>query len=161
LYSPSARLSFSILRTSDVFIVEFQAMLAMKIISVSIGYGSPRHAFVMTLCISPWADSGCSHENPLSMRTGSPSASTNRSSGLSGQPSGAPFSGVFGCTAAGPLGGRAFGGTARGYGALWRKPPGRSIVPSSDIRIASARVVWNPFECAASRASHGRPPAAR
>ena len=48
------------------------------------------------------------------MRTGSPAASTNRSSGLSGQPSGAPFSGVSGLTASGPFGGRAFGGTARG-----------------------------------------------
>ena len=27
------------------------------------------------------------------------------------------------------------GGTARGYGARWRNPPGRSMVPSSDIRI--------------------------
>ena len=42
------------------------------------------------------------------------------------------------------------GGIARGNGALWRKPPGRSMVPSSDIRIASARIVWKPFECAAS-----------
>ncbi len=45
---------------------------------------------------------------------------------------------------------RAQGGIGRGNGALWRKPPGRSIVPSSDIRIASARIVWKPFECAAS-----------
>jgi hypothetical protein len=37
LYCPSSRLSLSILRTSDVFIVEFQAMLAMKISKVSIG----------------------------------------------------------------------------------------------------------------------------
>ncbi len=47
MYSPSSVLSFSILRTSDVFMVEFQAMLAMKIISVSMRYGSPRHAFVI------------------------------------------------------------------------------------------------------------------
>ena len=43
--------------------------------------------------------------------------------------------------ASGLFGGFATGGTARGNGALWRKPPGRSIVPSSDIRIASARTV--------------------
>ncbi|MCY1364699.1 hypothetical protein D9M69_515150 [compost metagenome] len=104
----------------------------------------------MTLCIRPWADSGCSQEKPLSIRTGWPWLSTNRSSGLSGQPSGAPSSGVSGLTACGPLGGRALGGTARGYGALCRKPPGRSMVPSSDIRIASERMVWKPLECAAS-----------
>jgi hypothetical protein len=34
------------------------------------------------------------------------------------------------------------------------------MVPSTLIRMASARTVWKPFECAASRASHGRPPAA-
>ncbi len=38
----------------------------------------------------------------------------------------------------------------RGYGALWRKPPGASIVPRTLIRIASARTVWKPFECAAT-----------
>ena len=64
------RLSFSIWRTSAVFIVEFHAMLAMKISSVSIGYGSPRQALVMTLCIMPCTASGYSHENALSMRTG-------------------------------------------------------------------------------------------
>ena len=38
---------------------------------------------------------------------------------------------------------------ARGNGGLWRKPPGRSMVPSSDIRIDSVRMVWKPLECAA------------
>jgi len=52
--------------------------------------------------------------------------------------------------ASGVLGVLAQGGIGRGKGALWRKPPGRSIVPSSVIRIASARIVWKPFECAAS-----------
>ena len=61
-------------------------------------------------------------------------------------------SGVFGLIWAGSFGGFADGGTARGYGALCRKPPGRSIVPSSDISTASARIVWKPFECAAARA---------
>ena len=42
--------------------------------SVSIGYGSPRHALVITLCIIPCTASGCSHENALSMRTGAPSS---------------------------------------------------------------------------------------
>ena len=37
LYSPSSRLSFSILRTSLVFMVEFHAMFAMKISRVSMG----------------------------------------------------------------------------------------------------------------------------
>ncbi len=45
---------------------------------------------------------------------------------------------------------RAQGGIGRGNGALWRNPPGRSLVPSSDIRIPSERSVWKPFECAAS-----------
>ncbi len=60
-----------------------------------------------------------------------------------------PSSGVFGRIASGVLGVFAHGGIGRGNGALWRKPPGRSIVPSSDIRIASARMVWKPFEWAA------------
>ena len=51
---------------------------------------------------------------------------------------------------AAPLGVFAQGGIGRGNGALWRKPPGRSMVPSSVIRIASARMVWKPLECAAS-----------
>ena len=38
----------------------------------------------------------------------------------------------------------------RGYGALCRNPPGRSIVPSTLISTASARTVWKPFEWAAS-----------
>ena len=124
-------------------------MLAMKMNRVSIGYGSPRQALVMTLCIRPCTDRGYSQEKALSMRTGPPSASTNRSSGLAGQPSGMPSSGVFGCTACGPLGGLAQGGIGRGNGALWRKPPGRSMVPSTLIRMARARMVWKPLECAA------------
>ena len=75
----------------------------------------------------------------------------NRSSGPAGKPSGAPPSGVSGFTMSGEFGTRAIaGGVPRGYGALWRKPPGRSIVPSRVIRIDSARIVWKPFECAAS-----------
>jgi hypothetical protein len=37
LYSPPALRSFSMRRTSTVFMLEFHAMFAMKIISVSIG----------------------------------------------------------------------------------------------------------------------------
>ena len=145
LYSPasgpSACRSFNIRRTSTVFIVEFHAMLAMKISNVSIGYGSPRQALVMTLCIIPCTASGYSHENALSIRTGVPSSLTNRSSGSAGQPSPRPSSGVSGRIASGVLGVLAQGGIGRGNGALCRKPPGRSIVPSSVIRIASARTV--------------------
>jgi hypothetical protein len=72
----------------------------------------------MTLCIMPCTDSGYSQENALSMRTGSPSSSTNRSSGRAGQPSGMPSSGVFGCTASGPFGGFGQGGIGRGNGGL-------------------------------------------
>ena len=141
LYSPFASRSLSILRTSTVFIDEFHAMLAMKIISVSMPYGSPRQALVITLCIMPCTASGYSQEKALSMRTGPPSASTNKSSGPAGQPSASPARGVSGRTASGPFGGLATGGIARGNGALWRKPPGRSMVPSTDIRIASERTV--------------------
>jgi hypothetical protein len=77
---------FEHLRTSAVFIVEFHAMLAMKISSVSMRYGSPRQALVMTLCISPCTDSGYSHEKALSMRTGEPSSLTKRSSGSPASP---------------------------------------------------------------------------
>ena len=150
LYSPSSFLSTSISRTRPVFIDEFQAMLAMNSISVSIGYGSPRQALVIALCIRPCTDSGYSQEKPLSRRTGPPSSSTNRSSGEAGKPSGMPSSGAPGCTASGLFGGLAQGGIGRGKGALWRKPPGRSMVPSIVIRILRARIAWKPFECAAS-----------
>ena len=129
--------------------VEFHAMLAMKIISVSSRYGSPRVAFVITVCIRPCADSGASHENAWSIRIGVPSSWIASSSGLAGKPSGAALSGVFGLSISGELKARKFGTMWRGYGALWRKPPGRSIVPSTLISTASARIVWKPFECAA------------
>jgi hypothetical protein len=56
-----------------VFMVLFQAILAMNIIKVSMRYGSPRVALVITLCIRPCADSGCSQEKAWSMRMGEPS----------------------------------------------------------------------------------------
>ena len=115
LYSPVSSLSFSMLRVSPVFIAEFHAILAMKINSVSMRYGSPRHALVMTLCIMPCTASGYSHENALSMRIGPPASSTNNSSGLEGNPSGAPPSGVLGLIASGVTGLRAYtGGVPRG-----------------------------------------------
>ena len=141
LYSPSSPLSTNILRTSDVFIDEFHAMLAMKSNKVSIGYGSPRQALVMALCIMPWTDNGYSHENALSKRTGLPSSSTNKSSGSAGQPNGMPSSGELGLIAKGVLGVLAQGGIGRGKGALCLKPPGLSMVPKSDIKIANARMV--------------------
>ena len=121
--------------------VAFHAMLAMKISSVSSLYGSPRQALVMTLCIRPCTDSGYSQENALSMRTGVPSLSTNRSSGSAGQPSARPSSGLPGRTPSGPFGVFAQGGIGRGNGALWRNPPGRSMVPRTLINIDSARIV--------------------
>ena len=139
--SPSAFLRFSISRTATVFMVEFHAMFDMKISSVSSRYGSPRVALVITVCIRPCADSGCSHENAWSIRIGVPSASIASSSGLAGKPSGAALSGVFGWIMSGELKARKFGTMWRGYGALWRKPPGASIVPSTLISTASARTV--------------------
>ena len=147
--SPSSSFAFSISRTAMVFMVEFQAMLAMKIISVSSRYGSPRLAWVMTVCIRPCAESGCSQENAWSIRIGVPSSPIASSSGLAGKPSGAALSGVSGLSISGELKARKFGTMWRGYGALWRKPPGASMVPSTLIRMARARTVWKPFECAA------------
>ena len=141
LYSPLSSLSLSILRTPEVFMLEFQAMLAINRNSVSILYGSPRQALVMAFCIMPCTDRGCSHEKALSILTGLPSSLTNRSSGSAGNPSGKPSSGVSGCTALGSFGGFAHGGIGLGNGALCLNPPGRSIVPSRLISIDIARTV--------------------
>ena len=83
------------------------------------------------------------------MRIGEPSSWMASSSGLAGKPSGAALSGVFGLIMSGELKARKFGTMWRGYGALWRKPPGASMVPRTLISTASARTVWKPFECAA------------
>jgi hypothetical protein len=72
----------------------------------------------MTMCITPWALSGDSHENALSMRCGVPSASTSRSSGPVGKPSGGPGSGVFALTWPGLPAGFCGGGQGRGKGGL-------------------------------------------
>ena len=96
---------------------------------------------VIALCMRPCTASGYSQEKALSMRMGSPEWSTNRSSGSAGHPRGNPPRGVSGITSSGPLGGLAQGGMGRGNGALWRKPPGRSMVPSTVIRMANDRMV--------------------
>ena len=62
LYSPDASFARSMSCTDPVFMVEFQAMLAMKRTSVSIGYGSAFAAFAMTMCIAPCAAIGEDHE---------------------------------------------------------------------------------------------------
>ena len=103
MYSPPSSLRLSISRTAMVFIELFQAMLAMKISSVSSRYGSPLTALVITLCIMPCADSGCSQENAWSMRIGDPSALIASSSGCAGKPSGAALSGVLGWIMSGAL----------------------------------------------------------
>ncbi len=71
-------------RTSAVFMLEFHAMLAMNSSSVSMRYGSPLAALLITMCITPCADSGVSHEYALSMRSGLPSRSMTSSSGRVG-----------------------------------------------------------------------------
>ena len=101
-----------------VFIDEFQPMLAMYRNSRSTGYGSPAQALRITMCIRPWAATGASHEYALSIRRGLPSASTSRSSGPIGKPSGGPASGVFGATWPALPAGRTGGGTGRGKGGL-------------------------------------------
>jgi hypothetical protein len=114
-YSPVAgSRAVSISIVPETFMAEFQAMLAMYRNSVSIGYGSPRYALVITRCISPWAASGASQENALSIRQGVPSASTSRSSGSIGKPSGGPGSGRSGATSPGRPAG--FGPAGTGFG---------------------------------------------
>ena len=84
---------------------EFHAMLAMYMNSTSMGYGSPRQALPITMCISPCADRGASHENALSIRMAVPSSSTSRSSGPWGKPKCGPGSGRLGLTSPGrPVG---------------------------------------------------------
>jgi len=62
-YSPVAgSLSVSMRKVSGMFIAEFHAMLAMYMNSVSILYGSPAQALCTTMCISPCAATGASHE---------------------------------------------------------------------------------------------------
>src|SRR5918996_723640 len=81
-YSPlEGSLAVSISIVPAVFMAEFQAMFAMYMNRVSIGYGSPLWALVITRCNRPWAASGASQENALSMRKGRPSGSIKRSSG--------------------------------------------------------------------------------
>ena len=119
LYSPvAASLSVSISTVSAGFMAEFQLMFAMYRNKVSMGYGSPLQALWMTICIMPWAASGASHENALSMRPGVPSASIIRSSGPAGKPSGGPASGVPGATWSGRPVGLIVGGQGFGKGGL-------------------------------------------
>src|SRR5688572_8138988 len=66
--SPLGWLSVSMAIVPAVFIAEFHAMFAMYMNSVSILYGSAAQALRITMCISPWAASGASHEYALSMR---------------------------------------------------------------------------------------------
>ena len=70
-YSPlEGCFAVSIRVVPAVFMAEFQAMFVMYMKSVSIGYGSPLWAFVITRCSMPWAASGASQENALSIRRG-------------------------------------------------------------------------------------------
>ena len=116
-YSPLvASFAVSIAIVPAVFMAEFQAMLVMYMNSVSIGYGSPLWAFVITRCSMPWAASGASHENALSIRAGVPSASTRRSSGLVGNPSGGPGNGRPGTTSPALPAGLGPDGMGLGYG---------------------------------------------
>ena len=90
-YSPVAgSRSVSMAAVSAVFMAEFQAMFAMYMKRVSMGYGSPAQALRITVCIIPWAAIGASHENALSILVGRPAASTSKSSGPRGKPSGGP-----------------------------------------------------------------------
>ena len=95
----------------------------------------------MTLCIIPCAATGASQEKALSIRLGVPSGSTIRSSGPRGKPRGAPAMGLPGVIWSGLPAGWGPGGMGLGKGALKRKPPGVSIVPSSICRRWMARQV--------------------
>jgi hypothetical protein len=98
LYSPRSSFARNMSCTPCGFIDEFHAMLAMKRISVSIAYGSAATALAMTMCISPCAASGDSHEYALSIRSGRPSASIASVSGRVGKPSGGCVRGVSGAS---------------------------------------------------------------
>ena len=101
------------------------------------------------MCIMPWAASGASQEKALSIRRGVPSASTSRSSGPCGKPSGGPGSGVF---AAAPVAGLPPGCDRRRRGPregrLVAEAAGRIDAPSSICSRCIARQVWKPLEWA-------------
>ena len=83
------------------------------------------------------------------MRSGVPSASIAQILGAAPESRAARRRAA--CSAAimsGELKARKFGTMWRGYGALWRKPPGASIVPSSSSAPPARGTVWKPFECA-------------
>ena len=103
-------------QVSPGFIALFQAMLAMNMNKVSMGYGSSAPALPIAMCIIPCRPSGASQEKALSMRSGSPAASTSRSSGPCGKLRMLPASGVLGLA---PLpAGPGAGGIGRGKGDL-------------------------------------------
>ena len=79
------------------------------------------------------------------MRSGSPFASTTRSSGAVGKPSGGDESGVSGAIA---FAGLTAGGMCRGNGGLARWEPGESTAPKRICTRWIARQLWKPFECA-------------
>ena len=93
----------------------------------SILYGSPAQALLITMCIKPCAERGCSQLKALSILVGFPSLSISRSLGDVGKPSGIPSNGLFALESFpagfGP------GTTCFGKGGLYLKPPGVSIDP--------------------------------
>ena len=126
-------------------------MFAMKISSVSMRYGSPRHALVITLCISPCADERVlprerlvdAHRRAVGVDrelvgVGRDSRAAPRRAACSAGSSSGELNGC-GSSARCGAGTAPCGGSRRA----------RSIVPSTLISTASARIVWKPFECAA------------
>ena len=70
------------------------------------------------MCSIPWAASGASHENALSIRTGLPSSFTSRSAGPDGKPKGGPGIGAPGTMSPGFPAGLSAGGAGLGNGGL-------------------------------------------
>ena len=95
------------------------------------------------------------------MRIGAPSASTNRSSGLAGKPSGAPFSGVFGCDRLGPVGRPRVGDDVRaGTAPCGESRPGGRWCPAGSSGWPARASSGSRWSAPPGRASRGRPPGA-
>ena len=158
-----------VLRRSDaraspaMFIDEFQPMLAMYMNSTSIGYGSPRAALVITMCIRPCAD-----ERRVPANTPCRCAAACRRHrpadppGPCGKPSGAPLQRLARLHVAGLAGAASAGGVGCGIRRLVAEAAGAIDRAQQDLQQMQHRgrsgSRWRAPRCRAWRAS---PPAGR
>ncbi len=131
-------------------------MLAMYMNSVSIGYGSPLWALVITRCIRPWAASGASQENALSIRGGRAVRLDQQVLGARREAERRPRQRLAGDDLAGLAGRlRTRAGSASGRAACSEsRPAHRSCRAGSAADAARGRCGsrWNAPRCRASRA---------